>query len=421
MAIVSGALTELVQSYNWEQFGSVTVDQAIAAMQSMIDNYYDAGCEDCQIPAGGNVIRINLEGKIEVLLDGGWVVPTSGDYYIPPPAEREGGTAQDQICLAAANAVNVLHELYSNLADDFDESLTEAAALASLAAFATGLIGFAFAPITAGIAAFFLSAFGLLYNAISYLTADLWTEDFSKQIICFLVECGVNDGGVVTFDWQCFNDKLGSLANEFSLTEVQIRLYLQVAFIIQFIGGADGLNLAGGTTEIDEADCSECATCETYHDSMPEGIGAKTRIVQVDPANTTFWIYPTGSPDGEWTDVPLVGVEGRVKGTAGSPHSDLTAAVLIDLGTECLVDSWSFDYFVSGGTSTCDIFIAWGAYDASGDYITGGGDCRGGGAFGWYTEYFLGFNTVCRYLFFKAHGYGIAEETSITNLHVEIS
>lgn len=421
LAFFGGALTELTKPYNWQQFGSVTVAETVAKMQEIIDAWYTDGCEDCNIPTGGSVIRINVDGKIEILTGGEWVIPTEGDYYIPPPDAREGGTSQDQICLAAANAVNVLFELYTGLADSFAGELSQAAALAALAGLATTVIGFAFAPITAGIAAFFLSAFGLLYNAISYLTADLWTEDFSKQITCFLVECAVNDAGVVTFDWQCFNDKLGSLANEFSLSEVQIRLYLQVAFIIQFIGGADGLNLAGGTTAVEDADCSECVTCATYDDDMPEGIGAKTRIVQIDPSNQTFWIYPTGSPDGAWTDTPLVSVVGRVEAVSGSPHGDTVVAVLIDLGTECLIDDWSFDYFRSGGTSTCDIYIQWGAYDASGDYITGGGDCRGGGAFGWYPEYYLGFNTVARYLYFKGYASSSASDLSITNIHVQIT
>jgi len=421
LAFFGGALTELTKTYNWQAFGALSVDDTVAKMQEIIDAWYVEPCEDCEIPSGGNVIRINADGLIEVLSGGEWVIPTSGDYFIPDPDAREGGTAEDQICLAAANAVNVLHELYDSLADSFASELTEAAALAAFAGIATTTIGFAFAPITAGIAAFFLSAFGLLYSALSYLTADLWTEDFEKQITCFLVECGQNDAGVVTFDWQCFNDKLGSLANEFSLSEVQIRLYIQVAFIIQFIGGADGVNLAGGTTAVEDADCSECVICESYLDPMLEGIGAKTRIVQVDPSNQTFWIYPTGSPDGEWTDTTLDGVDGRVEGTAGSPHGDYVAAVLIDLGTECLIDDWSFDYYKWGGSATCDLFVQWGAYDASGDYITGDGNCRGGGSAGWNPEYYLGFNTVARYLYFKVYAGSAGSSVSISDLQVTIS
>jgi len=270
LAFFGGALTELTKTYNWEQFGSLTVDETVEKMQEIIDAWYLDACGECELPGGGSVIRLNEDGMIEILEDGEWVVPTDGDYFIPPPEAREGGTETEQICLAAANAENVLHELYENLADSFASELSEAAALAALAGLFTTAVGFTIAPITAGIAAFFLTAFGLLYNALSYLTADLWTEDFTEQIKCFLSECGSNDAGVVTFDWQCFNDKLGTLADDFSLSEVQIRLYLQVAFLLQFIGGAGGLNLAGGTTEIEDADCP--CLCEVMLQALDYGV-----------------------------------------------------------------------------------------------------------------------------------------------------
>jgi len=269
LAFFGGALTELTKTYNWQEWGAVSVEDTVAKMQEIIDAWYAGECEECELPEGGRIIRLNEDGMIEILEDGEWIVPTDGDYYIPPPEAREGGDETEQICLAAANAENVLHELYENLAESFATPLSEAAALLALAGFATTRIGFAFAPITAGIAAFVLGFFGMLYTAISYLTADLWTEDFTEQIKCFLSECAVNDAGVVTFDWQCFNDKLATLADDFSLSEVQIRLYLQVAFMLQFIGGAGGLNLAGGTTEIEDADCP--CICEVALQALDYG------------------------------------------------------------------------------------------------------------------------------------------------------
>jgi len=71
-------------------------------------------------------------------------------------------------------------------------------------------------------------------------------------------------GGVVTFDWDCFQHHMNSLDDSFGLEEIQLRLYIQVLFILQFIGGADGLNLAGGTTAVETADCDDCAcSCES--------------------------------------------------------------------------------------------------------------------------------------------------------------
>jgi hypothetical protein len=44
LALVSGALTELTKSYNWEKFGALTVEETIAQMQTIVDNYYTASC-----------------------------------------------------------------------------------------------------------------------------------------------------------------------------------------------------------------------------------------------------------------------------------------------------------------------------------------------------------------------------------------
>lgn len=259
LAIVSGALTELTQRWNWEQGGAVTVPEAIAAMQSMIDTYYGYPCQVCTTPGGYRVIRIGDDGKIEQLADDGetWEAG-SGDYYIPPPEAREGGTPEDQICLAAANAVNALHALYESLSDSWNGDLDNAEAVAALIATLVGIVGFAAAPIVYGITAFFLPIFAALFTGLEYLFADLWDEDVSNQIECFLVQCAINTDGVVTFDWDCFTGKLNTLANQFSLTEEQLRLYIQISYLLYCIGGIDMLNLAGATTAITEADCDAC-------------------------------------------------------------------------------------------------------------------------------------------------------------------
>jgi len=255
LAIFSGALTELTKLWNWQQEGAVTVDEAVTLVQDIIDQFYDGCPACCELPEGGEIIRIGEDGRIEVLDGDEWVAPT-GDYLIPPPEARETGTPGDQICLAAMNAVNVLHELYDQLAEYFGDELSDAAALLGLAAFMTTATAFEFAPIVAGIAAFLLPIFAGVYSALSYLTADLWDAALDEQITCFLQECASNDDGVVTFDWDCFTGKLNSLTDEFGLSEVQLRFYLQISYLLLFIGGVDGLNLAGGTTAITTPDCA---------------------------------------------------------------------------------------------------------------------------------------------------------------------
>jgi len=257
LALFGGALTELIKSYNWEYSGGLTVDETVEKMTEIINNWYSEPCGTCELPGGGSVIRIGSDGEIEELIDGEWSEP-SGDYVIPDPEAREGGTEQDQICLAAKNATNVLEQLYENLSESWGSHLSEAEAATEFTLALIALVGFEFAPITAGVVAFFAAVFAVLYTALEYLGADLWDEAFTDQMVCFLVDCAENDAGVVTFDWECFTGKLNSLADSFGLTELQLRLYLQVSFILYFIGGVKGLNLAGATTEITNDDCSDC-------------------------------------------------------------------------------------------------------------------------------------------------------------------
>jgi len=258
LALISGALTELTYTYNWQEFGDLTPAETVAKMREIIDGYYDVPCSTCTLPGGGSIIRIGSGGHLEELGDGGsWGSPT-GDYIIPPPEARTDGTAPDQNCLAAKNAVNVLEQLYETLSEQWASHVSEAEALTEFAVAAIALVGFEFAPITFAIAAFFEVAFAALYTALEYLGADLWDANFSKQIECFLLTCVNNDAGVVTFDWDCFLAQLNTLTDSFGLSEVQIRLYIQVTYMLYFIGGVDGLNLAARTTEITNDDCSFC-------------------------------------------------------------------------------------------------------------------------------------------------------------------
>ena len=292
LALVSGALTELTQKYNWEKFGTLSVDETVAQMQIIVDGYYNTACLNCTFPDGGAIIRINQHGVLQQLDgSGNWTEPT-GDYVIPPPDARSGGTSVNQNCLAAKNATNVLKELYTNLSMSFASNLSAAEAATSFVGALVALIGFEFAPITTGIVIFFEAVFQLLYQALAYITADLWTDAFTNQLTCFLLACAVNTAGVVTFDWDCFVAKLNSTTDEFGLSEVQLRLYLQVSYLLYFIGGVSGLNLAGGTTAITDDDCSDCGCCDTFNVTYfaGRGDGIPANPTTLEPGGTyTFY------------------------------------------------------------------------------------------------------------------------------------
>lgn len=263
LALFGGALTTFLYAYNWEQTTGITVDETIAKMREIIDGFYD-GCPQCTIPGGYRVVRINSVGKLEVLDNGEYVEPADGDYYIPPPEARTDGTPDDQICLAAKNAVNVLNILYESLSDSWAAELdTDAAILALITAFVAA-VGFAIAPIVWAIAIPLIAFFGIVYRALAYLTADIWDVDFTDKLICLFVDCATNTDGVVTFDFLCIQDKLNALATDGGFNEVQARLNLQIGYILQFIGGIDALNLAARTTDITNDDCSFCDDCLVF-------------------------------------------------------------------------------------------------------------------------------------------------------------
>jgi len=113
-AIIYGALSELTKPYNWELFGSVTVDDAVAAAQLMLDTYVASSCADCgvcELSDGDLVLRLGVGGHVEQFIDGSWETP-EGIYEQPEVPPREETEDVDKRCNAAANVVNVYAELY---------------------------------------------------------------------------------------------------------------------------------------------------------------------------------------------------------------------------------------------------------------------------------------------------------------------
>jgi len=258
LALFGGALTELTKAYNWEDSGGLTVEETVNKMNDIINQWYAEVCTDCAIPGTSDPpFRIGTDGRIEELVDGEWV-PPEGDYELPPITPREGGTEEDQICLAARNAVNVLQQLYESLSDSFGMDLSADEALLALIELLVTLIGVVFAPIAYALAQLVIAVFTALFAALEWITEDLWTEDFSNALTCILINCASNVDGVVTFDYDCVYEGLSKGLDGFDISADQARLYLQITYLLQVIGGADAINLAGATTAITDDNCDFC-------------------------------------------------------------------------------------------------------------------------------------------------------------------
>jgi len=260
---ILGALEPLAYAYNFYESGDLSPDEAAEAFRLIIqDAPYNL--KTCANPAGGKIIRVAPNGHVQQLSDSNtWEDPT-GDYEIPPVPARTDGSPPDQICLASKNAAHVLELLYENVTDSFNDDLDSTEAATALVLGIISLIGVEFAPITFALVTFFGIVFGVLYGLLEFIGADLWDENFTEALVCILQECATNDAGVVTFDYECFNNKLAAQVVINTLTVEQLRLFGQIQYLLLVIGGVDALNQAGATTAITDDDCSFCEGAWCY-------------------------------------------------------------------------------------------------------------------------------------------------------------
>jgi len=254
LAFFGGALTELTKTYNWQQFGSVSVEDTVAKMQEIIDSWYAGGC--CALPDGTPFFRLGLSGEIEQYVNGEWVPPEE-EWELPAIPPREEPTPEERRCLAAANAAYALQLLYEDLADSFANTLSEVDAAVKLAVAVGGGIALLFGLITAAILQSAGFIFAGVYAAVEFITVDVWDEDFTSLLQCLLYDCSTDDGDVVHFDYVCVNEKLFNATELFDITGNQQRLFFQVAVILSWLGN-EALDYAGSATAVEEADCTTC-------------------------------------------------------------------------------------------------------------------------------------------------------------------
>jgi hypothetical protein len=260
--LILGAAQLLAQSYNWYQWGDMTPEEAAEAFRVIVNQapYDTCGCNQ---PGGSRVLRVNNDGHIQQLTDGEWTEPTD-DYAIPPVPPREEPTCDERRCAAAANAANVLQQLYEEVADAVAEGADEAEALAILIGAAVIIIGGWLGLALAALVGLITGGFFAFLEIAEFMTADLWTSDFTDKLQCFLYECSSCDGDVVTFDFQCLREKMAKYTDILDPNVItNIRLFGQVDFILYTIG-VDGLNAAGATTAITDANCDECENTWCY-------------------------------------------------------------------------------------------------------------------------------------------------------------
>jgi len=295
-----GYLTEEWR-YIQENETDLTPAETVAKMKEIIDQYYwNSECGAVIQPGGEPIIGYDEFGKFKQLLEGGWGEPT-GDYAVPPIPPRESGTDDEKKCLAAANATNVLKQLYEQLSDDYAGSLSEAEALSNLITFIALLVGAWLGLAIAAVIAIYRIMFQVVYETIEFVTSDYWTTEFDERLQCALYNAASVDAeGVVTFDMAVVVQKIAETTNIIE-DPFQVLLFGQVQAMLNIIG-TDGLNAAGATTAITSADCSGCPRERCYEWDFRD-----------DPG---MWSIVPGQP-GSFT--PGVGLEPGLVYVGGDP------------------------------------------------------------------------------------------------------
>lgn len=366
-AIFYGALSELLFAYNWEAHGSLSVLDCIGIVSGILAEMQSNECSDPGDPVviedGEGVLRLGAAGHAEQWREGEWQEP-NGVYEQPPIPPRTEPTESERICLAAVNAVAVyaaVYEMVTDAATDFeflDEFLDAVfSGIGSLVGEFAGETAKSFAQLGRQ----FASQFFFLWEEV---TEDYWDTEFEDAFICILREhATLHDDDSVTFDYNGVREALTSWSLEL-ISLNRFILVQQLDYLFYFCAGADGLNAAGGTTAIDSYDCDYC-DCLLYEDTMDGAAGAKTFPVDHGGIGTP---WGTTSPAGSWQSSG-----GRTGGGCwnsanignfGSPSvAKRVSQVIIDLGAEYTVNSFSIWAVLTGSSSGCRInyFSAAGA------------------------------------------------------------
>lgn len=341
LAIISGALTELTLTWNWQQKG-ITVDQALEASRDIIASYYNQPCtnpDECTQPDGSPVIRRNADGTTQQLINGTWQAPT-GDLTPIPPEPREEPTEEDRLCLAAKNAANILGLTYAAAEEAYFETGTAEAVVTAIIGAAAIIFAPFVTPMTIAALGLLQLIFDTFFDIWGALTEPVWDDELEAKLACTLLSVASEDGDErVTFDFEQLQIKLVTdWVN--TLHYPEYLLGLQMQYLTQILG-AEALNWSSGTTAIIDDDCSYCG-CTTYDDNMDINQGALDHVVPYAGISNA---WGGAAQAGEW-----ISVGGRTGGGCWNSanigtyagHARRQSCLIIDLGAEYLVDSVSF-------------------------------------------------------------------------------
>lgn len=187
--------------------------------------------------------------------------PSTYDPAIPTitPPPRTEATANDRICLAAANCAYVLRLTYNDLQERmFAEVIFNGFDAADALGLVLGMVlDFAYRVVAAAVSLATIVGLQAAYQANDF------TDAAEAELVCILIGAATDTGGVITFDW---NEVFSALSTYGFGNFPELDLLQPV---LSFIGG-DGLNMAGAVqflTSSTYCDCPLCGEPINYIDS----------------------------------------------------------------------------------------------------------------------------------------------------------
>lgn len=258
LAIVSGAITELVKTWNWEQFGAVTVEEAVAAMQDMVDQYYAGGsCMSCAeiiacIYPEGMLTQYDEFGNLEESADGG--ATWTPALYRDPRFIGERVTLSTGIdCDDAKAMVGYIESAIGSLKDQLDVS-------AAIGGLVVVILGALAAVLSGGAATALGIAFaGAVASSSSALITAALTAEVMQRLLCNLY---MNLNGKTTISTADYD----AIRAQLAVDETGLAYTVLWHSITNM--GARGLQNSiplGYTSSVEAYDCEDCdAWCYTF-------------------------------------------------------------------------------------------------------------------------------------------------------------
>ena len=251
IGIVKGAVSELIKSYNFEEFGTFsTVDTAYRFLQM----YQEFVFSECDMGCCYDVVahRVTTDGAMEISIDGGttWI-PDPQDPRLTVtqlPAPVPSGVSSTK-CDAASNGKQHFEDAILGASEALDSAVTVIELVTDLLLL---LLAALFLPEALPVLIPLLLTVSTALFALGKVAFDAyWTTDEKDKILCALY-CYISEDG--TFDATSFAQVKSKLTAD--LTSSPAKDWFIQQLVVMSVNGLNNFCAYGSAAN---SDCSTCA------------------------------------------------------------------------------------------------------------------------------------------------------------------